>query len=139
MLAVTDTCICKACKEIVDVTVGKYGETYSKEEARMKKGKSGFDLDFYVCPNCRSDRNLVKWIKSKRPCPRCDGKMEKDAQSEIMMRDWFTLQSLESYDCTNVVSHLFWWERHYMTSEPLKQYFADSIIPNYSFRNILLH
>ena len=87
MLAVTDTYLCKSCKEIVDVCVGESGETYSKEEVLLKKSKSETDLDFYICPKCGSDKNLVKWNKSKRPCPKCDGKMEKDTNGEIIMWD----------------------------------------------------
>ncbi len=86
-LDVVDTYICEACKEIVDVSVGEYGKTFPKEEIISKKIKSAYDLDFYVCPECGSDKNLIKWNNSKRPCPRCDGKMEKDADGEIVMWD----------------------------------------------------
>jgi peptide subunit release factor 1 (eRF1) len=84
MLVVVDTYICKSCKSIVDVCVGEYGQTYSKEEAILKKEKSTFDLGFYNCPDCGSAVDLVKWNKWKRPCPKCDGKMEKNAKSEVM-------------------------------------------------------
>jgi DNA-directed RNA polymerase subunit RPC12/RpoP len=87
MFPVTDTYICKSCKAIVDVPVGIHGETFSKEEALLKKGMLGFNLDFYVCPNCKADTNLIDWNKSKRPCPKCDGKMEKDLHGEIIMWD----------------------------------------------------
>jgi len=86
MLAVVDTYICQSCKEIVDVCVGEYGETYNKEDLPAKK-MSGFDLDFYKCPICHSDKNLVRWNKTKRPCPKCDGMMGKDANGIIMMWD----------------------------------------------------
>ncbi|MBN1185876.1 MAG: hypothetical protein JXB49_26585 [Bacteroidales bacterium] len=72
--ATIDTYICKSCKEIVDICVGEYGETYAKEEAQFKK-QSGIELDFYKCPECGSDKNLVKWDKRKRPCPKCGGRM----------------------------------------------------------------
>jgi hypothetical protein len=87
MFAVTDTYICKSCNNIVDVCVGEYGNTYTKEEVLEKKNKSETDFDFYVCPDCSSYKNLVKWSKIKRPCPKCDGKMEKDSNGEIILWD----------------------------------------------------
>jgi len=86
MLAVVDTYVCKSCKEIVDVCIGEYGETYKKGEVQIKK-RSSFDLDFYKCPECGSDNNLVRWNKIKRPCPKCDGQMVKDIAGEIIMWD----------------------------------------------------
>lgn len=86
MLAVVDTYICQSCKEIVDVCVGEAGETYRKEEIPDKK-RSGFDLDFYKCPECHSDTSLVRWNKTKRPCPKCNSKMEKDSAGEILLWD----------------------------------------------------
>ena len=86
MLAVVDTYVCKSCEEIVDVCIGEYGETYKKEEAQIKK-RTSFNLNFYQCPECGSDKNLAKWNKTKRPCPKCDGKMEKHAQNEIILWD----------------------------------------------------
>ncbi len=87
MLAVTDTYICTSCKKVVDVTVGEYGVTYTKSDVLAKRMNNDTDLDFYVCPECGSNKNLVKWNKSKQPCPKCDGKMEKDTNGEIMMWD----------------------------------------------------
>ena len=87
MMAVTDTYICKSCKKIVDVTVGEYGVTYTKEDVITKKKNKETDLDFYVCPECNSDINLMKWNKTKRPCPKCDGKMEKDVYGVTMLWD----------------------------------------------------
>jgi transcription initiation factor IIE alpha subunit len=87
MLAVTDTFICKSCNEIVDVTIGEFGQTYTKEEIALKKIKSVNDLDFYQCPNCGSETSLVKWNNKKRPCPKCYGKMDKDTNGEIILWD----------------------------------------------------
>jgi DNA-directed RNA polymerase subunit RPC12/RpoP len=87
MLAVTDPYICKNCKKIVDVTVGEKGVTYSKEDIFIKKANKETVLDFYLCPECRSDLDLVKWDTTKRPCPRCDGKMMKDANALTMLWD----------------------------------------------------
>ena len=75
MMAVTDTYICKSCKAIVDVLVGKYGETFSKEDIQLKENNSESDLHYYVCPICHSDKQLEKWSKEERRCPRCEGKM----------------------------------------------------------------
>ena len=61
MLAAVDTYICKSCKAIVDVCVGEYGKAYTKEEIALNKIKSENNLDFYCCPECDSDKNLVKW------------------------------------------------------------------------------
>ena len=87
MLAVTDTYICKTCNEIVDVCVGEYGKTYTKEEIVLKTIKSENELDFHKCPECSSDTNLVKWNNRKRPCPKCNGKMEKDSNGEMILWD----------------------------------------------------
>jgi len=78
MLAVVDNYISKSCKAIVDVTIGEYGKVYSRKEIELKKINPVNDLDFYLCPDCGSDENLVKWNKRTRPCPCCDGKMYKD-------------------------------------------------------------
>ena len=88
MHAVTDTYTCASCREIVDVCIGEYGQEYTREEAHASKGKSGIGLDFWVCPGCGSDSNLVRWNDSQRPCPRCGQKMEKDLDGgTIMMWD----------------------------------------------------
>lgn len=87
MLAVVDTYICKSCKAIVDVCVGEYGKIYTKEEIALKLIKSENDLDFYQCPECDSDKHLVKWNNRKRPCPCCDGKMHKDINGNFCLWD----------------------------------------------------
>ena len=47
----------------------------TKEEViLLQKDKSIIVVDFYKCPRCGTDTNLVKWNKSKRPYPKCDGK-----------------------------------------------------------------
>ncbi len=87
MLAVVDTYICKSCNNIVDVTIGECGKTYTKEEIALKKIKSENGLDFYQCPECNSVTNLVKWNKRARPCPKCEGKMLKDSNGEMILWD----------------------------------------------------
>jgi transcription initiation factor IIE alpha subunit len=86
MVAVVQTYRCKSCKEIVDVCVGEYSQTYTREEAK-NKNKDETNLDFYVCPECMSGKSLVKWNKRKRPCPKCGEKLEKSVNSEIIMWD----------------------------------------------------
>lgn len=85
--AVTDTYICQSCKQIVDVPVGLYGETYSKEEIPDKKISSEITFQFYTCPECGFDTNLMKWDNRKRPCPKCKGKMVIDAHGESVLWD----------------------------------------------------
>jgi Zn finger protein HypA/HybF involved in hydrogenase expression len=87
MLAVTDTYICSTCKKIVDVTFGEYGKTYNIGEVLQKKNNSKTDLNFYTCPDCGSETNLIKWSDIKRPCPRCDGIMEMDYFGETLLWD----------------------------------------------------
>jgi len=45
------------------------------------------DSDFYKCPVCGDDSALVKWDKRKRPCPRCDGRMDLDPDGEMVFWD----------------------------------------------------
>jgi len=85
--AVVDTYICKSCKEIVDVTVGKEGVTYTREEAASQREKQRYDLDYYTCPNCRSGDNLTKWDDIRKPCPRCDGSLDKEMDGHIILWD----------------------------------------------------
>jgi ribosomal protein L37AE/L43A len=87
MVAVTETFICKSCKNIVDICVGAYGKTYTREEILQKKKGSDSGLDFYTCPECGSGEKLVKWDETIKPCPRCDGKMEQDINSVIISWD----------------------------------------------------
>ena len=87
MHAVVDTYICRSCENIVDVFVGEYGQTYTKEEMLQRKDKSAIDIEFYVCPDCGSGEQLAKWSKWKRPCPKCDGKMEKNLDCGVVCWD----------------------------------------------------
>lgn len=84
MIAVVDTFICKSCKAIVDVTVGEYGKVFTKKEVALKLIKSENDLDFYCCPDCGSEKKLVKWNNKIRPCPCCDGEMAEDSGDFIL-------------------------------------------------------
>ena len=84
MMAVTNTYICKNCKKIVDVIVGEYGVTLTKEAAIDKKKKNEIDLNFYSCPECGSDKHLINWDITKRVCPKCDGYMNEDLSVKIL-------------------------------------------------------
>lgn len=88
MFVVTDTYICKSCNNIVDVTVGELGIHIPKEivSSLIKDDKDRYK-DFYKCPECGEENNLVRWKNRKRPCPKCDGKMEVDESAGIMMWD----------------------------------------------------
>ena len=85
--AVTDTYICNSCKAVVDVAVGEYGITYSKEEALMQKERSLIEMDFYICPDCGSDKYLIEWDQKIKPCPKCGETMSIDANGGMAMWD----------------------------------------------------
>ena len=87
MLAVVETHICLNCRIIVDICVGEYGKVYSREELDMHPEKNNPDMDYYKCPMCGDDSALVKWDKRKRPCPRCDGGMDRDPKGESLLWD----------------------------------------------------
>jgi hypothetical protein len=87
MLAVTDTYMCKTCKNIVDVCVGEYGKRFLKDEIKTMNADLDSYLQFYKCPVCESEEELVLWNNKKRPCPRCDGKLEDDATGMIINWD----------------------------------------------------
>jgi len=84
---VSDTYTCKSCEKIVEVTVHKFehGVTNSKDYILIEMNKPLLDLRTYACPECGSGANLVKWDETKRPCPKCDGNMEKDLSGNAKM------------------------------------------------------
>ena len=88
MRAVTDTYICNSCNEIVDVLVGLHGETFLKEEIWIRKEQDETidESEFYKCPECDSE-DITKWNTTKKPCPKCNGKMKIDKKGEVMMWD----------------------------------------------------
>lgn len=86
-IAVVDTYTCLKCRNIVDVTVGEYGEVITKEEIQKYPDKINPDLNYYKCPMCGDDSALVKWSKRKRPCPRCGGRMDIDPKGESVLWD----------------------------------------------------
>lgn len=86
-LAAVDTYICKSCNSVVDVAVGIYGKKYTRAKTRFLKIDNELKLDFYQCPVCNSDSHLIKWNIIKRPCPKCDGKMEIDMDGMMVLWD----------------------------------------------------
>jgi DNA-directed RNA polymerase subunit RPC12/RpoP len=87
MIAVVEAHTCGKCNNIVDVTVGKFGKVYSKEELAMhpERNKPGF-YD-YKCPKCGDGSELVKWDNKKRPCPQCNGKLNIDLDGKSVLWD----------------------------------------------------
>ena len=67
MLATIETMICRDCREVVDIVIGRYGK-------EGLTGDSDYDKTIGVCPKC-GGKDVSVWQKSK-PCPKCDGRME---------------------------------------------------------------
>lgn len=87
MFAVTDTYICRSCIDLVEVTVGKYGKVIKKQDIPKATANDEFDITYYVCPKCGSDKHLIKWSVKNRPCPKCTGRMFEDPEGESMLWD----------------------------------------------------
>jgi DNA-directed RNA polymerase subunit RPC12/RpoP len=85
--AVTDTYICRNCREIVDVLVGVDGETYTIEEAKNIKTPNRTSGNFYKCPKCKSDIHIIKWNTKRKPCPRCMGTLILDKEGNYILWD----------------------------------------------------
>ena len=83
------TFTCFSCKEIVDVIVGKYGYVYDKDQLdeQLIEGPIPQRKDFYLCPKCRGSDQLRVWNNRKRPCPKCEGKMEIDPDGILVLWD----------------------------------------------------
>ena len=87
MLAVVETHICKNCRNIVDVSVGERGKVYSREELDMHPEKNNPDNAYYICHMCGEEEALVRWDINKRPCPRCDGRINLDPKGDSVLWD----------------------------------------------------
>jgi len=88
----TDTYICYSCQKIFDITEKVIVGTESKTVPEPKKKFLGIPIpskdklvyenkfeEFEIlCPKCGSKTGLVKWDNVNKPCPRCDGRMEKN-------------------------------------------------------------
>jgi len=68
MVAVVRTMVCRNCRELVDVTIGRRGR-------EGLTGDADYDRGIGICPRCNG-AEVTSWGRS-RPCPRCDGKMRK--------------------------------------------------------------
>lgn len=89
--AFTDTYICYSCQKIIDITEKVLIEPEPKPKPKPKKKflgipissndkavfKDKFEEHEIICPECGSKTSLVKWDIDNKPCPRCDGNMEK--------------------------------------------------------------
>jgi transcription initiation factor IIE alpha subunit len=87
LIGVTKTFICSSCNNIVDVCVGEFGSTYTREEILEKMKGADSLLSFYTCPGCGSGEDLAEWNKQNKPCPRCKGKMVKDRHGGFILWD----------------------------------------------------
>ena len=60
----TETMVCRACREVVDVVVGTNAPEMVSADGMNR------------CPGCEGE-DLAPWTES-RPCPRCRGTMRAD-------------------------------------------------------------
>jgi len=91
-IAFTDTYICYSCQKIFDITEKVLISTERKTVPKPKKKFLGIPLSSkdefvyeekyeeykIICPECGSKTGLMKWDNENKPCPRCDGRMEKN-------------------------------------------------------------
>lgn len=67
-IAVILPMICKDCKDVVQVLIGREG-------IDGPSGDPEYDKKLNICPQCEG-KNLIKWKKS-HPCPKCGTRMFK--------------------------------------------------------------
>jgi len=72
MIVKTNTYICTKCKEVVDVAIG------------YTTGRKVKDKYIGKCPICNSDKHLIEWDNKKRPCPKCDGVLERSKGKDML-------------------------------------------------------
>jgi len=68
MCAVVETRVCRSCRSVVDVLIGRHG----------REGPTGdpeYDEDMGKCPECGSPA-VGPWSRH-RPCPKCGSRMFK--------------------------------------------------------------
>lgn len=75
MIAVTRTMTCLACRELVDVVVGREGRV-------GPTGDPDFDAALGRCGRCEGT-DLAPWAEGD-PCPKCGGTMERDPDSFVL-------------------------------------------------------
>lgn len=85
--ATIETHICNSCNNLVDILVGEYGKTYSKDYVLKNIANLREGSDFYVCTQCGSKDQLELWDTQRRPCPKCDGLMEINNDGQILLWD----------------------------------------------------
>lgn len=71
----TNAMLCDLCKEVVDV-VTRYWTNEQPDESDIGK-----------CPKCNLRTHIREWDNKKRPCPKCDGKLDVDENGSIVMGD----------------------------------------------------
>lgn len=69
MEAVVQTMVCADCQELVDVSIGRFGED-------GPTGDADYDKDLGRCPECDGGRVSV-WLDAHL-CPRCRGEMTRE-------------------------------------------------------------
>lgn len=74
-VAVVRTRFCTACRELVDVLVGRYGQD-------GPTGDPLYDKDLNCCPMCRG--NALRDWNTEDPCPRCGGSMNVEPGSQYL-------------------------------------------------------
>jgi DNA-directed RNA polymerase subunit RPC12/RpoP len=79
MMTVVKTMTCNDCNELIDILIGYCGEIW-------ETGNPEHNKNLYICSKCNG-QNLSIWSATKRPCPKCDHKLEKDKDSPPVMWD----------------------------------------------------
>ena len=81
MHAVIESQICNICKEVVEVTIGYYGDIISYNDMTMDE-----KVDAHCCLECHN-MDLSDWSEGNRKCPKCLGQMEIDPKGGILCWD----------------------------------------------------
>lgn len=71
----TNTMLCDHCNEVVDV-VTEYWTDEQPDESDIGK-----------CPKWDSSSHIGEWDNKKRPCPKCNGKLDIDEYGSTVMWD----------------------------------------------------
>ena len=85
--AITDTYVCRSCRNIVDVYIGENGKVFDMMKDLLGKIESDSGIDFFSCPECGTGTHLESWDIENRSCPRCGGKMKQDTNDVVMNWD----------------------------------------------------
>jgi len=80
VLAVVKPYICSDCKIITDISIGEFGKVIRKDKLTKDQNY------FYKCPECKGT-NINVWNTTKKPCPKCSGKMFKVSDDPEILWD----------------------------------------------------